>query len=121
MSVGEILSIGLAGLAAGAINAVAGSGTLITFPVLLAFGYAPVTANVSNNVGLVAGSVSGAWGYRHKLEGQRQRAIRLGTVSALGGLTGAALLLILPASTFKAIVPVFVALALVLTVLQPWG
>jgi hypothetical protein len=121
VTVPEAIAIAAAGFGAGTVNTVVGSGTLITFPVLLAFGYAPVTANVSNNVGLVAGSVSGAWGYRHKLEGQRQRAIRLGTVSALGGLTGAALLLILPASTFNAIVPVFVALALVLTVLQPWG
>ncbi len=119
MSVGEIVSIGVAGLAAGAINTVVGSGTLITFPVLLAFGYPPVTANVSNTVGLVPGSVSGAWGYRDKLEGQRQRAIRLGTGSALGGLTGAVLLLVLPSSTFKAIVPVFIGLALILTVLQP--
>lgn len=119
MSVGEIVSIGLAGLAAGAINTVVGSGTLITFPVLLAFGYPPVTANVSNGVGLVAGSVSGAWGYRAKLAGQRQRAVRLGVASALGGLTGAALLLVLPASTFEAVVPVFIALALILTVLQP--
>jgi uncharacterized protein len=119
MSAGEIVCIGLAGLSAGAINTVVGSGTLITFPVLLAFGYPPVTANISNGVGLVAGSVSGAWGYRDKLEGQRQRAIRLGLASALGGLTGAALLLIMPASAFTAIVPVFIALALVLTVLQP--
>jgi uncharacterized membrane protein YfcA len=119
MSVGEIVSIGLAGLAAGGINTVVGSGTLITFPVLLAFGYAPVTANVSNSVGLVFGSVSGAWGYRDKLEGQRRRAITLGIASALGGLTGGILLLVLPRSTFKTIVPVFIGLALVLTVLQP--
>jgi hypothetical protein len=96
-----------------------GSGTLITFPVLLAFGYAPVTANVSNTVGLVPGSVSGAWGYRRELAGQRSRAIRLGTMSVLGGATGAVLLLVLPASAFEAIVPVFIAAALVLTVFQP--
>jgi uncharacterized protein len=119
MSVGEIVAIALAGLAAGTINTVVGSGTLITFPVLLAFGYAPVTANVSNTIGLVPGSASGAWGYRRELAGQRQRAIRLGASSALGGVTGAVLLLVLPASTFKAIVPVFIAIALVLTVLQP--
>jgi uncharacterized protein len=119
MSAGEIVAIALAGVAAGTINTVVGSGTLITFPVLLAFGYAPVTANVSNTIGLVPGSVSGAWGYRRELAGQRRRAIRLGAGSALGGVTGAALLLVLPASTFKAIVPVFIAIALVLTVLQP--
>jgi uncharacterized membrane protein YfcA len=119
VSVGEILAIAAAGLAAGTINTVVGSGTLITFPVLLAFGYAPVTANVSNTVGLVPGSVSGAVGYRRELAGQRKQAIRLGTASVLGGITGAVLLLILPASAFEAIVPAFIALALVLIVLQP--
>jgi hypothetical protein len=119
MGAGEIVSIAVAGLAAGAINTLVGSGTLITFPVLLAFGYAPVTANVSNTVGLVPGSVSGAIGYRRELAGQGGRALRLGTVSVLGGITGAVLLLVLPASAFKAIVPVFIGGALVLTVLQP--
>lgn len=119
MGAGEILSIALAGLAAGAINTLVGSGTLITFPVLLAFGYAPVTANVSNTVGLVPGSVSGALGYRRELAGQGRRALRLGTMSVLGGITGAVLLLVLPASAFKAIVPAFIAAAVVLTLLQP--
>jgi hypothetical protein len=119
MSVAEIAAIAAAGLAAGAINTLVGSGTLITFPALLAFGYAPVTANVSNTIGLVLGNVSGAVGYRRELVGQRERALRLGTMSLLGGITGAVLLLVLPASAFKAIVPAFIALALVLTVLQP--
>src|ERR1700690_2201050 len=119
MSFGEIVAIAFAGLGAGAINTLVGSGTLITFPVLLAFGYAPVTANVSNTIGLVPGSISGAIGYRSELAGQRSRAVRLGTMSVLGGITGAVLLLVLPASAFKAIVPVFIAIALVLTVLQP--
>jgi uncharacterized membrane protein YfcA len=119
MGFGEIVSIAVAGLGAGAINTLVGSGTLITFPVLLAFGYAPVTANVSNTVGLVPGSVSGALGYRRELAGQATRAARLGTLSVLGGLTGAVLLLVLPAAAFKAIVPVFIAAALVLTALQP--
>jgi uncharacterized protein len=119
MSLGEIVAIACAGLAAGAINTLVGSGTLITFPVLLAFGYAPVTANVSNTIGLVPGSVSGAIGYRRELSGQRERALRLGAMSVAGGITGAVLLLVLPASAFKAIVPVFIAMALVLTLLQP--
>jgi uncharacterized membrane protein YfcA len=119
MSAGEIVAIALAGLAAGAINALVGSGTLITFPVLLAFGYAPVTANVTNTVGLVLGNVSGAVGYRRELVGQRARVLRLGAMSVAGGITGAVLLLVLPAAAFKAIVPVFIALALVLVVLQP--
>jgi uncharacterized membrane protein YfcA len=119
MSVVEIASLGLAGLAAGAINSVVGSGTLLTFPVLLGFGYSPVTANVANMLGFAPGSVSGAWGYRTALAGQRARAIRLGATAVLGGVTGAVLLLVLPASTFAAIVPGFIALALVLTALQP--
>ena len=119
MSAWEIVAIALAGLAAGTINTVVGSGTLITFPVLLAFGIAPVTANVSNTIGLVPGSASGAIGYRRELTGQRGRVLRLGTMSVLGGITGAVLLLVLPAAAFTAIVPVFIALALVLAVLQP--
>ncbi len=119
MSAGEVLAIACAGLGAGAINTLVGSGTLITFPVLLGFGYHPVTANVSNTIGLVPGSVSGAYGYRRELAGQRARALRLGACSVAGGVTGAVLLLVLPASAFKAIVPAFIAIALVLTVLQP--
>lgn len=120
MSLLHALAIFGAGIAAGTINTVVGSGTLITFPVLLAFGYAPVTANVSNTVGLVPGSVSGAVGYRRELQGQRSRALRLAIASALGGVAGAVALLVLPASAFKRIVPVFIALALVLILLQPY-
>src|ERR1700685_4509838 len=119
MSFGEIVAIAFAGLGAGAINTLVGSGTLITFPVLLAFGYAPVTANVSNTIGLAPGNASGAFGYRRELGGQRERVLRFGASSLLGGITGAVLLLVLPASAFKAIVPVFIAIALVLVVLQP--
>jgi uncharacterized membrane protein YfcA len=119
MSIGEIIAIACAGLAAGMINTMVGSGTLITFPVLLAFGYPPVTANVSNTIGLVPGSISGAVGYRRELVGQRRRVMRLGSASVLGGATGAVLLLVLPASAFETIVPVFIAIALVLVILQP--
>jgi uncharacterized membrane protein YfcA len=119
MGAGEIVAIAAAGLGAGAINTLVGSGTLITFPVLLAFGYAPVTANVSNTVGLVPGSVSGAIGYRRELAGQGRRAVRLGAIAVLGGVTGAILLLVLPAAAFKAIVPAFIAVAVVLTLAQP--
>lgn len=119
MSLWHALAIFAAGIVAGTINTVVGSGTLFTFPVLLGFGYAPVTANVSNAVGLVPGSVTGAIGYRQELRGQRQRALRLSVASVAGGVTGAVLLLVLPASAFKAIVPVFIAIALVLIVAQP--
>jgi uncharacterized protein len=115
----EQCAVLLAGMAAGAVNAVVGSGTLITFPVLLALGYPPVVANVSNTLGLVPGSFSGAFGYRRELAGQRSRLLRLGTCSALGGLTGAVLLLVLPEAAFRAIVPVLIVLACVLVVLQP--
>ncbi|HEY2167148.1 MAG TPA: sulfite exporter TauE/SafE family protein [Jatrophihabitantaceae bacterium] len=106
----------VAGIAAGTINVVVGSGTLITFPVLLGVGISPVTANVSNTLGLVPGSVMGAYGYRRELAGQRQRALRLGAASALGGIAGAILLLTLPAGAFKAIVPALIIIALVLVV-----
>jgi uncharacterized membrane protein YfcA len=112
------VAIFAAGIAAGTINTVVGSGTLITFPTLLAFGYAPVVANVSNTIGLVPGAVSGAVGYRRELEGQRQRALALAAAALCGGTTGAVLLLILPASAFKAIVPFFIAVALVLILTQ---
>src|SRR5580700_3832495 len=112
------LAIFAAGIAAGTINTVVGSGTLITFPVLLSFGYAPVVANVSNTIGLVPGSASGAIGYRRELAGQRERVIRLALASACGGVIGAVLLLSLPASAFKSIVPAFIVIALALILAQ---
>jgi uncharacterized protein len=113
------LAIFAAGLAAGTINTVVGSGTLITFPTLLAFGYPPVLANVSNNVGLVPGVASGVYGYRSELGGQRRRLIRLGSASVGGGLVGAILLLTLPQSAFQAIVPALIGLAVVMVIVQP--
>ena len=119
MSLLEAIAIGLAGLAAGTINTVVGSGTLITFPTLLAFGVPPVTANVSNTIGLVPGSVSGVVGYRRELVGQRSRILRIGIASLVGGLLGGVLLLVLPDDAFTAIVPVLVSLGILLVVLQP--
>jgi uncharacterized membrane protein YfcA len=115
----ECVLVLAAGVFAGAINTVVGSGTLVTFPVLLAVGYNPVVANVSNTLGLVPGSVSGAIGYRAELAGQRRRILVLGSASLLGGIAGAVLLLSLPGSAFEAIVPALIALALVLVVAQP--
>lgn len=115
-----MLAVFVAGVGAGAINTVVGSGTLITFPVLLATGLPPVTATVSNALGLIPGSISGAIGYRAELRGQRRRILRMSVGALLGGVTGAALLLVLPAAAFETIVPVLVGLALVLIVLQPW-
>src|SRR3954454_13752130 len=102
------MGITLAGGAAGFVNTLAGSGTLITFPTLLAFGVPPVTANVSNNVGLVPGAGSGAVGRRRELSGQRRRALRLNRGSTLGQLLGRVLLLVLQAAAFGAIVPLLV-------------
>ena len=119
MSPTEAVLIALAGVAAGTINTVVGSGTLITFPTLLAFGVPPVTANVSNTVGLVPGSMSGVFGYRRELAGQRGRVLRLGAASLLGGVAGALLLLWLPSSAFDAIVPALIALGVVLVLLGP--
>jgi uncharacterized membrane protein YfcA len=114
-----MLAVAAAGLAAGGINAVVGSGTLVTFPVLLAVGLPPVTASVSNSLGLVPGNVAGAIGYRRELTGQRRLLTLLMPASVLGAVTGAFLLLHLPAEAFETIVPVLVGLAVVLVATQP--
>lgn len=119
MTVLDALGVLLAGMVAGTMNAVVGSGTLVSFPVLLAVGLPPVAANVSNTIGLVPGSVGGAWGYRHELAGQRKRVLTLGAASLLGGLAGGVLLLVLPAEVFRTVVPALVLLALILAVVQP--
>jgi uncharacterized protein len=116
----EGAAVVLAGLVAGTINAVVGSGSLITFPTLLAVGLPPVTANVSNTVGLVPGAVTGALGYRAELVGQRERLVRLGSATVLGALAGAALLLVLPPAVFARVVPLLVVLACALVAVQPW-
>ena len=120
MGPAEAIAILGVGAAAGAVNAVVGSGSLITFPTLLAFGYPPVVANVSNNVGLVSGNISGAMGYRRELTGQRARLLRLAAFAVAGSLAGAAALLSLPSSSFKLIVPVLILIACVLVLVQPW-
>lgn len=113
------LAIFAAGLGAGTVNAIVGSGSLITFPTLLALGYPPVLANVSNNIGLVPGSASAVVAYRRELDGQGSRLVRLGTASVTGGITGAVLLLALPSSVFKAAIPALVLVAAVLMAVQP--
>jgi uncharacterized protein len=111
--------IALAGVGAGAINSLVGSGTLITFPTLVALGYPPVTSTMSNAVGLVAGGVSGTWGYRKELRGQGRRLRWQIPASFLGALGGAWLLLHLPEKVFITIVPVLLILALILVVVGP--
>ncbi|WP_406319842.1 sulfite exporter TauE/SafE family protein [Streptosporangium sp. NBC_01639] len=115
----EIIAIFVAGVAAGGINAVVGSGSLITFPTMVALGIPPIVANVSNNIGLVPGSLTGALGYRAELGGQRDRLIRLGAASVAGSLIGGVLLLFLPGDTFDVVVPILIGLACVLVVIQP--
>ncbi len=119
MSFWEAVAILVAGLGAGTINTIVGSGTLITFPTLLFFNLPPVVANVSNNIGLVAGGISGSWGYRHELTGRSRTLRRFMPLSLIGGLTGSLLLLKLPESAFKAIVPVLIIVALILVVFGP--
>jgi uncharacterized membrane protein YfcA len=114
----EAVVVALAGVAAGAINAAVGSGTLITFPTLVALGFPPLVANVSNNIGLVPGNIAAAWGYRREIAGHLPTLRRLIPCSALGGATGALLLLVLPAAAFEAIVPVLIAVALLMVVFQ---
>jgi uncharacterized membrane protein YfcA len=119
VSVVEILLITLAGVGAGAINAVVGSGTLITFPTLVTLGYPPVTATMSNAVGLVAGGVSGTWGYRRELRGQWKRLRWQVPGSLLGAAVGAWLLLHLPEKVFTQVVPALLIAALVLVLIGP--
>lgn len=115
----EAVALLAAGVAAGTINTLVGSGTLITFPTLLAFGYPPVVANISNNIGMVPGGVSGTWGYRAELEGQSRWVRLLAPMSLVGAITGALLLLVLPAEAFSAIVPVLLGISVILVLVQP--
>ncbi|MCV7229449.1 sulfite exporter TauE/SafE family protein [Mycolicibacterium komossense] len=119
MSVAHMILIALAGVGAGAINAVVGSGTLITFPTLVALGYPPVVSTMSNAVGLVAGGVSGTWGYRAELRGQWNRLRWQIPASLVGAGVGAWLLLHLPEKVFTQIVPVLLILALILVLIGP--
>jgi uncharacterized membrane protein YfcA len=119
VSVGEALLVVLAGIGAGTINTIVGSGTLITFPVLLLVGVPSLTANVSNNIGLVPGALTGAVGYRKELVGAAPVLRRLLPMSVVGGLTGALLLLVLDEAVFRAVVPALVLLGVVLVLVGP--
>jgi len=119
MSLLAALAVVGVGLVAGTINTIVGSGSLLTFPTLLALGFGPIVANVSNTVGLVPGSASGAVAYRAELRGQRPRLLVLGTASLAGGVAGASLLLALPGSVFRHVVPVLILVACALVAVQP--
>ena len=113
------LVIFLGGLWAGTINTVVGSGTLVTFPILVALGITPVNAVVSNAMGLVAGGFSGAWGYRREARQVKRTLLKLVPLSLIGGLIGSLLLLNLPESVFGVVAPVLLLAALVLVIFQP--
>ncbi|MDV6012396.1 sulfite exporter TauE/SafE family protein [Haloechinothrix sp. LS1_15] len=115
----EVVVILLAGAWAGTINTVVGSGTLVTFPVLVALGYPPVTATTSNAIGLAPGTISGVIGYRRELAGQRDRVLRFAGFSAAGAVGGTVLLLALPEAAFETIVPWLIGLAVILVIIQP--
>lgn len=115
----EIGAVILAAVWAGGINTLVGSGTLVTFPTLLVLGVPPLTANISNSVGLVAGGISGTIGYLPEMKGMGRKVAQLIPMSILGGIIGALLLLVLPAEAFAAIVPVLIAIGIVLVVLGP--
>jgi uncharacterized membrane protein YfcA len=114
----QAIAVTAAGFAAGGVNAIVGSGSLITFPVLLAVGYPSVVANVSNTVGLVPGGISGVIGYRRELKGQGRRALTLACGTSVGALIGGILLLSLPTSVFDAVVPILILLAVVLMAIK---
>lgn len=120
MNLGQAAAIVLAGLGAGTINTIVGSGSLITFPTLLLFGYSPIVANVSNTLGLVPGSLSGVIGYRRELPPRNVRFLIFAATALAGGLTGGVLLLALPSSTFERVVPFLILLASGLMALQPY-
>ncbi len=105
-----------AGLVAGTVNTIAGAGSLLTFPTLLALGLPPLSANVTNSIGLIPGSASGALGMREELRGQRALLVRLCAWAAAGALLGA---LALPSAAFDVVVPVLVAAAGLLVLAQP--
>lgn len=109
----------LAGVGAGIFNGVAGGGSLISFPVLLALGYPALTANVTNTIGIWPGYVSSAAGYRREIGDQSHRLARLAPVGLAGGIAGALLLLTTSPGTFDAVVPWLVLGAALLFALQP--
>src|SRR5665213_861522 len=108
-----------AGAFAGTVNTVVGSGSLLTFPTLIAMGYSPLVANVTNTLGVVPGAISGAYGYRRELVGQRDRVRRLAPLAVAGGLVGAGLLLVLPGASFERVVPYLIVMACALVIAQP--
>ncbi|GLY73519.1 sulfite exporter TauE/SafE family protein [Actinoallomurus iriomotensis] len=120
MNLAETGLLAAAGVAAGVVNAVAGGGSLISFPALLAVGYPAVSANVTNTVALWPGYIGGALGYRAELSGQRRRAIAFSVTSVIGAVVGCLLLLVTPEGVFHSLTPILIAMASLLLAVQPW-
>ena len=119
LSGGALALLTFSGFVAGAINAAAGGGSLVTFPALVAVGYPPLIANVTNNVAVSPGYVTGAWGYRAELRGQRRLIVALAVVSAFGSIAGVGLILVSSQGAFEGIVPFLVLAACALLAAQP--
>jgi len=119
MSWSDIAMVLLAGFGAGLAMTAVGAGSLVSFPLLLSVGLTPLVANVCNNVGLVAGGLSGSFGFRRELAGHRRLVVRVALTSAGGALLGGTLLLVLPASAFDQVVPYLVLVSATLVGLQP--
>ena len=119
MQVTDAFLLAGAGLLGGGVNAVAGGGSLILFPALVATGYGTLAANVTNSVALWPGYVGGVAGFRRELAGQRARVVSLAVTAVLGAVVGCVLLLATPASAFDAVVPFLVLAASLLLAAQP--
>ncbi|MBP7972831.1 MAG: sulfite exporter TauE/SafE family protein [Candidatus Nanopelagicales bacterium] len=119
MMLADAVALSAAGLVAGALNAAVGSGTLITYPVLLTVGLPPVAANATNSLGMVPGSLSGAWMYRSNLKGRRQSLIKWSLATGAGAVVGATLVVLLPERVFVAVVPWLILSACLLIAVQP--
>lgn len=115
----ELWLLALGGVAAGAVNSVVGSGTLITYPLLLAYGLPPVVANGTNALGVAPGGIAGAYGYRRELRSSGRRLLPYVATMAVGALAGACLVVLLPAQVFTLVVPWLILLACALVVVQP--
>jgi uncharacterized membrane protein YfcA len=115
----ELLLLVGAGVVAGAVNAAVGSGTLLTYPLLLAYGLPPVVANGTNSAGLAPGNLFGAWGYRREMAGRRREVVPLAVAVGSGAVVGALLVVVLPATVFERVVPWFILVAVTLVVVGP--
>src|SRR3954447_16069386 len=115
----SVVLVAAAGFVAGAMNAVAGGGTLVAFPALLATGMTARMANIVSTIGLVPGYAGGSYAYREELAGQGPRVRALAATSIVGGVAGAVILLVTPASSFRAIVPYLILASCGLLLVQP--